>query len=216
MSGIEWQLDELGFVTGSVHEAIVTTMSSDGSLNAAPMGVTRTGPETLELKLFTTSTTCANLLSNPSACVNVTEDPALYLVTAFKEADFPGFPVPSIDRDLRLGSSDAHVLIAVEKSLEESKLREVFNGEVSSVEVTRSLPRVFSRGRAEAIEAIIHATRIEVFSKQGDKERVERLIKRFRECKDVVNRTSVTDSNEARVIRELEKMIEGWRDRASG
>lgn len=216
MSGIGRQLDGLGFVSGSVHETIVTTMGHDGSPNAAPMGVTRTGPETLELSPFRTSTTYANLLSHPSACVNVTEDPALYLVTAFKEVDFPGLPVPSIDSDLRLGSSDAHVFTTVEKGPQESKLREVFTCEVSSVEVIRSSPRVFSRGRAEAIEAIIHATRIEVFAKQGDVGRVERLIKRFHECKDIVSRTSATDSNEVRVIRELERMIEDWRDRTSG
>jgi len=216
MSGIGRQLDGLGFVSGSVHETIVTTMGHDGSPNAAPMGVTRTGPETLELRPFRTSTTYTNLLSHPSACVNVTENPVLYLVTAFKEVDFPELLVPCIDGDLRLGTSDAYVFTTVEKGLQGSKLRGVFTCEVSSVEILRSSPRVFSRGKAEAIEAIIHATRIEVFAKQGDVERVERLIKRFHECKDVVGRTSATDSNEARVIRELERMIEGWRDMASG
>ena len=75
-------------------------------------------------------------------------------------------------------------------------------------------PSSFSRGRAEAIEAIIHATRIEVFSKEGRLEDVERLIKRFAECKDVVERVSAPDSVETRVVGELEKMITVWRGNA--
>jgi len=81
--------------------------------------------------------------------------------------------------------------------------------------VCRLTPRAFSRGRAEAIEAVVHATRIEVFMRQGKRESVERLIKRFRASKDVVERVSAPESKEARVVKELERLISSWRDRES-
>jgi len=40
------------------------------------------------------------------------------------------------------------------------------------------------------------------------------LIKRFAECKGVVERVSAPDSVETRVVGELEKMIAGWRGNA--
>lgn len=211
--GIEAQLDELGFDLGSVSEAILTSVNPDGSLTAAPMGVLRTGPEILEIKPFKTSSTYRNLLGHERACINVTSDPALFLVTAFKEEGFKGFPKPSFSRGMRLDSSDAHVFIEVTESRDMSEDRARFTCTATSVEVCRPKPRVFSRGRAEAIEAVVHATRIEVFTREGRWERVESLIRRFSECKDVVGRVSAPDSKEARVIRELERLIARWRER---
>ena len=49
---------------------------------------------------------------------------------------------------------------------------------------------------------------------EGKAAAVERLIKRFNECKDVVNRVSPPESVEARVIVELERLIDEWRDQA--
>ena len=40
------------------------------------------------------------------------------------------------------------------------------------------------------------------------------MIKRFNECKGVVNRVSPPGSVEARVISELERLIAEWRDEA--
>ena len=68
--------------------------------------------------------------------------------------------------------------------------------------------------KAEAIEAIIHATRIEVYSKEGRLDDVERLIKRFAVCKDVIERVSASEAVETRVVGELEKMITVWRGKA--
>ncbi len=84
-------LDELGFVTGSINEVILTTMSPDGTPNAAPMGAQRVGPDALEIRPFKTSKTHRNLLGQGRACVNITADPGLFLVTAFKEECFEGF-----------------------------------------------------------------------------------------------------------------------------
>ncbi len=125
-----------------------------------------------------------------------------------------GFQELSIDESLRLEASDASVLVRVVDVWDVSEIRTRFTCEATGVEVHCPSPRVFSRGRAEAIEAIIHATRIKVFASCEDEAVVERLIKRFNECKGVVNRVSPPGSVEARVILELERLIAEWRDEA--
>ena len=210
MADIEEELKVLGFSEGSNHEIILTTLNSDGSGNAAPMGAIMTGPSTLEIKPFKTSTTYKNLKSRCRACVNIISDPGIYLATSFKGEDLSGFPVPYIDGELRLDHSDAHVFIESESSYE-SEYRTTFTCRINSVDVVNSKPRVFSRGRANAIEAIIHATRIKVFLEDGSHEHVESLIKRFYECKDIVNRVSPPESTESRVIGELDRLIGDWR-----
>jgi hypothetical protein len=210
---IEVKLDELGFRTGSISEVILTTISPDGTPNAAPMGVLRTGPDNFEIRPFKTSSTYRNLLGHKRACVNITTDPGLFLVTAFKREHFEGFREASFKNDMRLEASDAHMPVEVIGGREVSDDRARFTCKVSSVEVCNPIPRAFSRGVAAAIEAIVHATRIEVFTHEAKQAEVERLIRRFFECKDVVERVSAPNSTEARVIRELERLIACWRER---
>lgn len=210
---IEGQLDELGFVTGSINEVILTTMNPDGTPNAAPMGALRAGPDALEIRPFKTSKTYRNLLGHGRACVNITADPGLFLVTSFKGECFEGFSGVSFERDMRLKGSDAYLFIEAVESLELSEERAGFTCRVVSVEVCDTMPKAFSRGAAAAIEATVHATRIEVYTREAEQAELERLIRRFFECKDVVERVSASDSKEARVILELERLIARWRER---
>jgi len=207
-------LEEMGFQMGGINETILTTENPDGSFNAAPMGVHRASHEVLELRPFKSSSTFMNLLNNPKACINVTDDPGLFFVTAFKGKTVEGLAAPVIDKNMRLISAFAHIFVEASRSSDISEIRACFTCHVKDVTAPAMTPRSFSRGRAEAIEAIIHATRIEVFSKEGRLEDVEKLIKRFAECKDVIERVSAPDSVETRVIGELEKMIAVWRGKA--
>ena len=202
-------LDGLGFEEGQIFETIVTTIDRDGSVNAASMGVVRTGRETLVVRPYKSSSTYRNLSSRPEACVNVTDDPVVFLVTAFKGEGLRGFEEPSLD-GIKLREADAHIFISV-RDLDDSQDRARFTCNVDSVEVGEAGPRPFSRGRAQAIEAVIHATRIEYLFGEGRVEEGEELVRRFGVCKDVVGRVSTPDSAEGRVIRELERLIEGWR-----
>ena len=216
MTGPEFRrlLEEMGFQMGGINETILTTENPDGSFNAAPMGVHRASHEVLELRPFKSSSTFMNLLNNPKACINVTDDPGLFFVTAFKGKTVEGLAAPVIDKNMRLISAFAHIFVEASRSSDISEIRACFTCHVKDVTAPAMTPRSFSRGRAEAIEAIIHATRIEVFSKEGGLEDVERLIKRFAECKDVIERVSAPDSVETRVVGELEKMIAVWRGKA--
>ena len=207
-------LDKLGFTMGGTHEAILTTVNVDGSYNAAPMGISRTDEKNLEIKPFNSSLTHRNLLREPRACINVTDDPGLYLVTAFKDEEITAFTRPIISEDMRLSSCDAWIHVEASKRSEVSEIRSSYDCTVISVFAPLSLPRVFSRGRVEAIEAVIHATRVEVFTREKKWDEVERLISRFSACKGVIERVSPRTSVEARVVDELARMIDRWRNEA--
>jgi len=208
-------LDELGFSKGCIVETIVATMNPNGSPNPAPMGVTRRGPDLLEIKPFKSSATYRNLLKGRDACVNVTGDPELFLTTAFKHDSLHGFKLPSIDENLSLRTADASILVEILRGQDISENRGCFVCRARSVEIHHPLPRVFSRGRAETIEAVIHTTRIRAYIHMGRLEDAEKLNKRFNECKKVVEKVSTPDSADRRVIQTLETLIKAWREEAS-
>jgi hypothetical protein len=207
-------LGEMGFHMGGISETILTTVNPDGSFSAAPMGVRRASHGALELRPFKSSSTYVNLINNPRACINLTDDPGLFFGTAFKCQTVEGLAAPAIDKDMRLISASAYIFVDASRSRDISEIRASFTCLVTDIEAPALTPRSFSRGRAETIEAIIHATRIEVFSKEGRLDDVERLIKRFAECKGVVERVSAPESVETRVVGEIEKMIAVWRGKA--
>jgi len=212
LTGSEFRrlLEEMGFHMGGVSETILTTVNLDSSFNATPMGVILASSG-LELRPFKSSSTYENLLGNPKACINVTDDPELFFLTAFKNQIIEGFSSLVVDEEMRLIPALAHIFVEVTEIQDISESRACFICNVNNIEVPTTIPHAFSRGRAEAIEAIIHATRIEVFSREGRLDDVERLIKRFTECKVVVERVSAPESVENRVVGALEKMIAVWR-----
>jgi len=114
-----------------------------------------------------------------------------------------------------LRTADASIHVEILRGYDISENRGCFVCKVNSVEVHRSLPRVFSRGRAESIEAVVHATRIEKYIHLGLLGDAEKLNKKFNECKGVVDKVSTLDSAELRVVRVLENMIKGWREEKS-
>jgi len=207
---LEEALDRIGFSRGSIVESVLTTLNPDGSVNAAPIGVARKGPVQLEIRPYRSSKTHSNLNRNPEACINVINDPAIFLVTAFKEEKFD-FSPPKFSHDNSIEQADAVVFLTMLKREEIDKERSSFVGEASSIKLITESPTVFSRGRAQAIEAIIHATRIEYYLKNRKLVEAEDYIDRFNRCKRVVLKVSPQDSPETRTVEALERLIDRWR-----
>jgi hypothetical protein len=207
---LEEALDRIGFSRGSIVESVLTTLNPDGSVNAAPMGVTRKGPVQLEIRPYRSSKTHSNLNCNPEACINVINDPAIFLVTAFKEEKFD-FSPPKFSHDNSIEQADAVVFLTMLRGEEIDKERSSFVGEASSIKLITESPTVFSRGRAQAIEAIIHATRIEYYLKNRKLIEAEDHVDGFNRCKQVILKVSPQDSPETRTVEALERLIGRWR-----
>ncbi len=209
-AGFAETLESLGFREGCIAEVVLVTVNPDGSPNAAPMGVKRVGGTVFEVKPYKTSATYRNLLSDPRSTMNVTGDPMVFLATAFKE-EVP--TQPAMD-GLCLRGCDACIELLSIEGVEVSADRYLFKNKTMDVAVHASRPRVFSRGVAEAVEAVIHATRVEAFRKQGRHGDADALEEKTMECIRVVRRVSAGGSPEAEVADMLELLLERWRSEA--
>jgi hypothetical protein len=209
-AGFAETLDSLGFRDGCIAEVVLVTVNPDGSPNAAPMGAKRMGGDVFEVRPFKTSATYRNLLNDPRSTINVTSDPTMFLVTAFKD-EVP--TQPAMDR-LGLKGCDACITLERTEGVEFSADRYLFKNKVKKVAVHASHPRVFSRGVAEAVEAVIHATRVKAFRMQGRHGDALELEEKARECIGVVRRVSADGSPEAETVDRLEQLLERWRSGA--
>jgi len=198
-------LDRLGFPENCIVETILVTGNQDGDHNAAPMGVTRDGA-TLIVRPFKSTQTFKNLSLGGGASINLSDNPSLFLATAFKEEveDQP----EADERGLEGADATIHTMIG--EMFNETEHRASFTLTPRDVEIKSPYPTVFSRGRSEAMEAIIHATRIQVFSEEGRDSEVDKLKDRVRDNLDVINRVSAEGSNEAQVATKLLSMIKKW------
>lgn len=198
-------LDRLGFPERCIVETILVTRNRDGSYNAAPMGVTRDGVS-LIVRPFKSTQTFTNISLGGSASINLTDRPHLFLATTFKEEVEDQ---PAVDEN-GLEGADATIQTEIGKMFDESELRASFTLTPRDIKIKSPYPTVFSRGRSEAIEAIIHATRIQVFSEEGHDPEVQTLIGKVRENIDVINKVSSEGSVELIVAERLLSLIRKW------
>jgi len=199
-------LGKLGFAQGCIVEAILVTVKGDGSFNAAPMGVRLVGLR-IELRPYRTSATYANLRRGGTATINTTHDPLLFLATAFKDQVEEQ---PLVEPGMRLQGADSTVTVDVQKEEVTSCERSLFFATPVKITVGEAYPRAFSRGRAQAVEAVIHATRVKAFSEQGRAAEAWELLRRMEECAATVRRVSQPGSPEYVAVDRLDEITRSW------
>jgi len=213
------KLDDLGFLKDTIGETIVSTYNVDGQPNAAPMGVVIESNERLLIRPYLSSLTYKNLQTKKCAVVNVTSNPELFYLAAFKEANPDGNLSPELFEKAetvdapRLRAADAIVEVLVAETGSFSTERAEFLCNVQLVKASKALPKVYCRALFATIEAIIHATRIKPFLR-GDKqeqERAFRLLELVEICQDVVNRTA-PNSRYSEIMADLTQRINLWRN----
>jgi hypothetical protein len=204
-STIDVTLDRLGFTLNSYVETILVTRNSDSSYNAAPMGVIRT-INGLKVKPFNSTKTCFNLHNGNRASINITSDPVIFLKTAFKEELKEFFRV----KDWVFDGIDATIMAKKLREVRFSDIRTSFTLDPVKISIYRKEPVVFSRGRSEAIEAVIHTTRVKAFHYESRDAEVEKLVEKLKASFDVINRVSSKDSPEASVMRSIKRLLDEW------
>jgi uncharacterized protein len=210
-------LVDLGFVDGLIMETIVSTSDSTGHYDAAPMGIVK-NKDQLTIKPFTSSLTYENLKTTKCAVVNVTSDPKLFYITAFKEANPNGKLSPEMFEKAetvsapKLRKADATVEVTVNKSRSLSSERAEFLCEVQYVDAPKIFPKVYCRAQFATIEAIVHATRIKPFLKgtEQQQKRALKLLELVDVCQDVVDRTA-PNSVYSEIMADLNQRMSIWR-----
>ena len=198
-------LSRLGFSEDCIVEIIMVTLNEDGSPNPAPMGVSRRSG-TLVVTPYKTSRTYRNLKRSGLASINLTNDPLLYLATSFKD-EIEEQPVTI---DLCVEGVDGVIQTEIGEQFNEDDLKATFKLKPRNIDIKSPHPYVFSRGRSEAIEAIIHTTRIKVFHGQNQSEKVHKLVDKVKDCITTINKVSTEGSAEIKVTTTLVSLIIKW------
>lgn len=211
-------LYDLGFLKDTIGETIVSTYDADGQPNAAPMGVVIESNERLLIRPYISSLTYRNLQAKRCAVVNLTSNPELFYLTAFKEANPDGKLSPELFEKAetvdapRLRTTDAFIEVLVAETGSFSTERAEFLCNVKLVKASKKLPKVYCRAQFATIEAIIHATRIKPLLR-GDKQEQKqaiRLLELVELCQDIVDRTA-PKSPYSEIMADLTQRINSWR-----
>jgi hypothetical protein len=213
------KLQDLGFREEIISETIVSTCDLSGNPNAAPMGVELKNNNQLVIRPFVSSLTYKNMQATQSAVVNITFDPNLFYITAFKEANPNGklsaniFEKSQTVSVPRLKSANAYVEVIVKKKGSVGVDRAEFLCDVKNIKSAQINPQVYCRAQFATIEAIIHATRIELFlnGNEQQQKRALKLLELVKLCQDVVNRTA-PNSVHSKIMNDLTQHIDSWRN----
>jgi len=205
-------LSAVGLEKGVIYEVIVSTSALDGTPNAAPMGVRSFDGKTLTLIPFKSTQTYRNLLVTRMAVANIIDDPQLFYNTALKE----GAPCPrQMFEDAkhveapRLAQAEGVIELTVSTIRDEGPERARVDCDPVHSEAIQLRPKPYCRGKFAAIEAIIHATRVKVFLKEGRREEANRLIQSILSYKALAERVC-PDSSYCRVIEDVVGKVREW------
>jgi hypothetical protein len=213
------KLTDLGFSKGVIVETVVSTYNGKGQPNAAPMGAVMQSAQRINLKIYTSALTYANLQAKRCAVVNITSDPEVFYRTAFKEAN-PNGTVPqewfekaeTVDAPkLRLADAFVEVAVADITPLDAEKVEVACD--VKFVQASSALPKAYCRAMFATVEAIVHATRVKAFITQGNgqkREQALKLLETIRECNNVVSKVAPR-SRYSEVMADLNRRISSWR-----
>jgi hypothetical protein len=213
------ELTDLGFSRDIIAETIISTYNAQRQANAAPMGVTIKNAKQIVLRIYTSSLTYKNLQVKRCAVVNVVTDPDLFYQTAFKcDETKGGLPLEWFEKTKlvdapRLLKAEAYVEVVVDAVRPLKDGRAEITCKVKLIRASKILPKVYCRASFATIEAIIHATRVEVFMKHGDRQKKKqalKLIELIGECNNIVNRVA-PNSRYSEIMEDLTQHINSWR-----
>jgi hypothetical protein len=145
-----------------IRECIVTTLSDEGKLHIAPLGLIEDG-EGWVIAPFRPSTTLDNLRATPFAVASFTDDVLVFAGCLTGNKDWPTVPAEHIPGGY-LANALAHLELAVEH-MEEDELRPRFHCRIVH-EANHAPFKGFNRAQAAVIETAILATRLKMFPRE--------------------------------------------------
>ncbi|MET0688569.1 MAG: DUF447 domain-containing protein, partial [Methyloceanibacter sp.] len=134
-----------------IRETIVTTLSAEGNVHIAPLGLIA-GEEGWILAPFKPSTTLDNLRANPYAVANFTDDVLIFAGCLTGNRDWPTRPANRVPGAI-LDGALAHAELKVDR-VEEDEQRPRFHCRVL-FEASHAPFQGFNRAQAAVIEAAI-------------------------------------------------------------
>ena len=156
-------------------ETIVTTVSADGEVNCAPMGVEWNPdiePETIVLKPFLETATYRNVLATRSAVVNLIDDVRVFAKAAISNPAYETVPAQVV-RGVALADACSWRELEV-TGIDSTPPRSRIDTRTVHRQVRREFIG-FNRARHAVLEMAIHATRVHLLAREYLLSEVDRL-----------------------------------------
>ena len=145
-----------------IHETVVTTVSPEGLVHVAPMGIVST-PRTILLKPFRPSTTLDNVLATRAAVVNFTTDVRIFAGCVTGRKEWPTLPAEVVT-GARLVSSLAHAELRLLEQHDDPVRPQLLMQRVH--EVRHADFPGFNRAQSAVLEAAVLVSRLGMLEPQ--------------------------------------------------
>lgn len=197
-------LSSIGIEKGRQYETIITTKNSDGTYNAAPIGVLCSGPDKIVNRIFKTSHTLDNILKTKEFTVNITHDSELFTISTLGNLSQDSFRSDGSIKNVNVYFKCRALFFkeAIKQSDPIKKKDEaiVFKSEVYEI-IKNDNTQAFNRGFSYVVESLANLTRFDMV----DLAKKEEYIKQFREAYRVVRKVGRTSDIEA--MKEIKKEL---------
>jgi len=170
-------------------ESIITTVSADGTVNCAPMGV-ELGDDRIVLKPFLDTATYRNVSASRAAVVNLVDDVGIFARAAISNPVYPTVPA-TVVQGVRLVDCCSWRELEV-RAVDSTPPR----SRIDTAVVHRGVQREFigfNRARHAVLEAAIYATRLHLLPRDFITSEFERL-------QVIVDKTAGPDEQEAMAL----------------
>lgn len=193
---MEIDLTSIGMFKGQQYETIISTVDSNGNLNAAPIGILCRGKDKVMCRIFKGSHTLENIISQKEFIVNITQNPELFTWSLLDNLEITDF-----NEDKSIKNVDCYFKCEVTSIKEAVKQSDPIKnkGEANVIKadvvelIINNPTKAYNRAFSYVIECLANFSRIDIV----DDEKRKYYIDSFKEAYRVVKKVGSKKDKES-------------------
>ena len=193
---MEIDLTKIGMFKGQQYETIITTTNSDGSLNAAPIGILCRGHDKVMCRIFKGRHTLENIIAQKEFIVNITQNPELFtwsLLDNLQENDFSeDKSIKYVDCYFKCEVSSIKEAVKQSDPIKKKGKANVIKADVTELIINKPT-KAYNRAFSYVIECLTNFSRIDIV----DDEKRKYYLDSFKEAYRVVKKVGSKKDKEA-------------------
>lgn len=193
---MEIDLTKIGMFKGQQYETIISTSNSDGTLNAAPIGILCRGKNKVMCRIFKGSHTLENIISNKEFIVNITQDPELFtwsLLDNLQASDFDeNKSVKNVDCYFKCEVTSIKEAVKQSDPIKKKSEANVIKADVVDLIINKPV-KVYNRAFSCVIESLANFSRLDIV----DDEKRKYYLDSFKESYRVVKKVGSKQDKDA-------------------
>ena len=193
---MEIDLTEIGMFKGQQYESIISTANSDGTLNAAPIGILCRGKDKVMCRIFKGIHTLDNIIAQKEFIVNITQNPELFtwsLLDNLEKNDFnEDGSIKNVDCYFRCEVTSIKEAVKQSDPIRNKSKANVIKADVTELIINKPV-EAYNRAFSYVIESLTNFSRID----NADAEKRKYYLDSFRESHRVVKKVGSKKDKEA-------------------